>query len=92
MPGDIVMAVDQEPVDGYELDAIKQLTIGDEGTFCTLQMLRGNQYFAVTLQRITPNSLNESNYEPAMRIMDQRSYSSTNSVSPQNSRQYSGRY
>jgi C-terminal processing protease CtpA/Prc len=88
--GDIIMAVDQEPVDGYELDAIKQLTIGDEGTFCTLQMLRGNQYFAVTLQRITPNTLNESNYEAAIKVMDQRSFSS--SVSPQNSRQYSGRY
>ena len=66
--GDVVVAVDQQPVDNCELDHIRSLTIGQENTFCTLQMMRGSRYYAVTLQRITPPTLDESNYDAAMRI------------------------
>jgi len=69
--GDVVLAVDQEPIEGWDLDAIKQLTIGEEGSFCTLQMMRGDRYFAVTLQRMSPNSINDDNFEAARRISSQ---------------------
>jgi len=39
--GDFVMAIDDQPVEGWELENIKQLTIGDEGTMCTLTIKRG---------------------------------------------------
>jgi hypothetical protein len=41
-------------VDGWDLDSIKQLTVGAEGTSCTLSMLRGDRYFSVTLTRLAP--------------------------------------
>ncbi len=41
---DVVIAVDNEPVEGWDLDAIKQLTIGDEHSLCTLLIKRGSQY------------------------------------------------
>lgn len=65
---DILVAVDQRPVDNLEMDVIRSLTIGPESTFCTLQMMRGQRYYAVTLQRITPPTLDESNYDAAIRI------------------------
>jgi len=65
---DILVAVDQRPVDNLEMDVIRSLTIGPEDTFCTLQMMRGQRYYAVTLQRITPPTLDESNYDAAIRI------------------------
>ncbi len=39
--GDFVIAIDDQPVEGWELENIKQLTIGDEGTMCTLTIKRG---------------------------------------------------
>mmetsp|Transcript_21965 Transcript_21965/g.35223 ORF Transcript_21965/g.35223 Transcript_21965/m.35223 type:complete len:621 (+) Transcript_21965:87-1949(+) len=66
--GDVAVAVDQQPLEGLELDAIRELTVGPEHTFCTLQMMRGNRYYAVTLQRVTPPTLDESNYDAALRI------------------------
>ena len=46
-PEDVVIAVDNEPVEGWDLDAIKQLTIGEEHSFCTLLIKRGTQYLQV---------------------------------------------
>jgi len=45
--GDVAVAVDQQPLEGLELDAIRELTVGPEHTFCTLQMMRGNRCVAV---------------------------------------------
>ena len=66
--GDVVVAVDHQPVEELELDSIRELTVGRENTFCTLQMMRGSRYFAVTLQRVTPSTLDSSNYDAALRI------------------------
>ena len=41
--GDIVVAVDHHAVEDMELDSIRELTVGRENTFCTLQMMRGNR-------------------------------------------------
>ncbi len=40
--------------------------VGEEGTFCTLQMLRDNHPFTVTLQRISPERF-ESSYDSRSR-------------------------
>ena len=49
--GDVVVAVDHQPVEELELDSIRELTVGRENTFCTLQMMRGSRYFAVGLDK-----------------------------------------
>ena len=38
------MAVDQTQVEGMKLDMIRDLTVGPEGSSCTLQMLRDHRY------------------------------------------------
>ena len=54
--GDVLEAVDGSAVDQRSLDAIKQLTIGPEGSTVTLHMLRGGQSpYTCTLQRILPD-------------------------------------
>jgi C-terminal processing protease CtpA/Prc len=53
--GDVLLAVDGSAVEQRTLDAIKQLTIGPEGSNVTLRMLRGGQSFSCTLQRILPD-------------------------------------
>ena len=53
---DIVIAVDNEPVEGWDLDAIKQLTIGDEHSFCTLLIKRGSQYLQASAFGLVPLS------------------------------------
>jgi C-terminal processing protease CtpA/Prc len=40
---DVVIAVDQTNVEELDLDAIRELTVGPEGTFCTLQLMRGSR-------------------------------------------------
>jgi C-terminal processing protease CtpA/Prc len=47
MPNDYIIAVDGKSVEGWDLDSIKQLTFGDEGTVCTLTLRRGNETFQV---------------------------------------------
>ena len=37
------MAIDQTQLDGMPLDAVRTLTVGPEGTFCTVQILRGGR-------------------------------------------------
>lgn len=41
--------------------------VGEEGSFCTLQMLRNDRYFSVTLQRISPERFGSSNYDSQPR-------------------------
>jgi C-terminal processing protease CtpA/Prc len=53
--GDVLEAVEGSAVDQRTLDAIKQLTIGPEGSTVTLHMLRGGQTpYTCTLQRMLP--------------------------------------
>ena len=63
MLDDVVVAVDHIPLVDMELEAIKQLTIGEEGTFCTLQIQRGDHYFQVTLMRKFPDRVTRQNME-----------------------------
>ena len=37
------MAIDQTKVDGMPLDIVRTLTVGPEGTFSTVQILRGDR-------------------------------------------------
>jgi hypothetical protein len=37
------VAIDQTQLDGMPLDAVRTLTVGPEGTFCTVQILRGGR-------------------------------------------------
>jgi len=52
--GDFVTAVDEQAVEGWDIDNIKQLTIGDEGTMCNLTCRRANDTFNVALIRVSP--------------------------------------
>ena len=70
MLDDVVVAVDHIPLVDMELEAIKQLTIGEEGTFCTLQIQRGDHYFQVTLMRKFPDRVTGQNMEVNDDILD----------------------
>ncbi len=37
------MAIDQTKLDGMPLDAVRTLTVGPEGTSCTVEILRGDR-------------------------------------------------
>lgn len=67
---DVVVAVDHIPLTEMELEAVKQLTIGEEGTLCTLQVQRLDHYFQVTLLRKFPERLDRSNTEALHAISD----------------------
>jgi C-terminal processing protease CtpA/Prc len=54
--GDAVQAVNGVQVQGMSLDAIKNLTIGPEGSSVQIEAWRNGQPFAVTLQRQCPSS------------------------------------
>jgi len=49
--GDVLVSVDGRSVESYDLDQIKTLTIGDEGTACQLQVRRGQNVITVNLSR-----------------------------------------
>ncbi len=51
----MLVAVDGAGVGQRTLDAIKQLTIGPEGSSVTLEMRRGQSSFTSTLQRVLPD-------------------------------------
>jgi C-terminal processing protease CtpA/Prc len=55
MPNDCIIAVDGRSVEGWDLDAIKQLTFGEEGQPCQLTLRRGNETFTVNLVRVVPS-------------------------------------
>jgi hypothetical protein len=44
---DKIIAVDYQPVENMRLDDVKTLTMGREGSTCTLQMYRGNDRYQV---------------------------------------------
>ena len=67
---DVVVAVDHIPLMEMELDAVKQLTIGEEGSYCTLQIQRGDHYFQVTLMRKFPYEVTNQNVEALYAISD----------------------
>ena len=67
---DVIVAVDHIPLSEMELEAVKQLTIGEEGTFCTLQVQRADHYFQVTLMRKFPERLDRFNTEALHAISD----------------------
>jgi C-terminal processing protease CtpA/Prc len=52
--GDVVEAVNGVQVQGLSLDAIKNLTIGPEGSTVQVEAWRSGQPFVVTLQRQYP--------------------------------------
>ncbi len=54
--GDVVQAINGMQVQGMSLDAIKNLTIGPEGSAVQVEAWRSGKPFAVTLQRQYPAS------------------------------------
>ena len=52
--GDAILRVDGEPVGGWGLEEIKKLTVGEEGTPCTMSLQRHGEVFEVTLLRVYP--------------------------------------
>jgi len=51
--GDVLLSVDGRSVAGYDLDSIKTLTIGNEGSSCNLTVKRGGDEISVLLTRTT---------------------------------------
>jgi len=49
--GDVLVSVDGRSVAGYDLDSIKTLTIGNEGSSCNLTVKRGDSEISVFLTR-----------------------------------------
>mmetsp|Transcript_9458 Transcript_9458/g.31637 ORF Transcript_9458/g.31637 Transcript_9458/m.31637 type:complete len:138 (-) Transcript_9458:1490-1903(-) len=49
---DIIVTIDNQNVDNWDLDDIKQLTVGDEGSACNLVLRRRGQTHEVKLIRI----------------------------------------
>jgi len=70
--GDEVLAVDDTSVQGWPLDAIKNLTIGREGSQVTMHMLRrsNQQPYSVTVQRRLPDFTNQDNAEAQDFLVD----------------------
>jgi len=65
---DVIVAVDYQPVEGLRLEDVKQMTMGKEGSTCTLQMFRGEERYQVTLTRIAPAHIDVSNQEAMGQI------------------------
>ena len=67
--GDLVHAIDGVPVQGYGLDAIKNLTIGPAGTSVPIEFSRGGQRFSETLVRRLPDYTDGSNADAAQILV-----------------------
>lgn len=65
---DVIIAVDYQPVEAMRLEDVKTMTMGREGSTCTLQMYRGNDRYQVTLSRIKPASVTSENADAAKYI------------------------
>jgi hypothetical protein len=52
--GDVILFIDGRSIEGMDLENIKNLTIGDEGTSCTLGLLRNGQKFDISFVRCHP--------------------------------------
>lgn len=50
--GDVVLAIDDQPIDGWELDEIERLVNGWEGTHCKMALQRRDYSFAVSMLRV----------------------------------------
>ena len=61
--GDEVLSVDGVPVQEWALEAIKRLTVGEEGTAVALEVQRGPNVLRVALRRRFPESVNDINLE-----------------------------
>ena len=84
---DVVVSVDHVPLMEMELEAVKQLTIGEEGSFCTLQVQRGDHYFQVTMMRKFPYEVTAQNAEAMEAIAGRH-----RSLSPNHNRPTSPNY
>jgi len=62
--GDLIVSVDGTDVSGWDLEDIKQLTVGEEGSSCRLVLRRRNEQHTVSLRRSSP-SLSGSYSAPA---------------------------
>lgn len=80
---DVVVSVDHIPLMEMELEAVKQLTIGEEGSYCTLQIQRGDHYFQVTLMRQFPYQVTKQNVQALHAISDSQRPVGDRSRSPQ---------
>lgn len=58
-PGDVILSVDGRQVENMDLEYIKNITIGEEGSTCVLTLKRDNSVFDVPLQRIHPEGITD---------------------------------
>ena len=70
--GDTVLAIDGVPLQGYGLDAIKNLTIGPAGSVVTIEFSRGGQRFSENLVRRLPDYTDGSNSDAANVLVNSR--------------------
>ncbi len=63
--GDTVLSIDGVAVQGFGLEAIKNLTIGPAGSAVTIEFARGGQRFSETLVRRVPDYTDGSNADAA---------------------------
>jgi len=74
-PGDVILSIDGRSIEGMDLENIKNLTIGEEGTNCTLSILRQGQKFDATFQRCHPElAANDPGSAEVYRSLSRSSY------------------
>ena len=61
--GDELVAIDGVPLREMSLDAIRGLTVGEEGTVVAVEVLRGPNVLRVILRRQFPESMDDTNME-----------------------------
>ena len=72
--GDVILAIDGRSIDGMDLENIKNLTIGDEGTNCSLQLLRAGSKFDASFVRCHPEgAINDARSAEVYRSLSRSS-------------------
>mmetsp|Transcript_27248 Transcript_27248/g.42591 ORF Transcript_27248/g.42591 Transcript_27248/m.42591 type:complete len:360 (-) Transcript_27248:1624-2703(-) len=66
---DVILSIEGQSVEGWDLDSIKQLTIGAEGTTCSLVVFRQGQQLALNILRILPSFLSDQRGYEAMNVL-----------------------
>jgi hypothetical protein len=77
--GDVILAIDGRGIEGMDLENIKNLTIGEEGTNCSLTVLRAGQRFDATFTRCHPElPANDPRASEVYRSLSRSSYQDAN--------------
>jgi len=73
-PGDVILAIDGRSIEGMDLENIKNLTIGEEGTNCALTVLRAGQKFDASFTRCHPELTNDPKANEVYRSLSRSSF------------------